>query len=138
LEEHKAYYDGLIAHYAKQLEYVEMLLKNGQEFAKKHYKPEKPPKKPTTSLSECLKSLQKQFKKNKLEELHKYLISRKTTSMEDETISELESQSLDDYRKPVREILPFWNEVKLQFYARSWRSQLCLTHCSRRTLVRRL
>jgi len=34
LEEHKAYYEGLATHYAKQLEYVETLLQNGKDFAK--------------------------------------------------------------------------------------------------------
>ena len=111
LKEHKTYYDGLIAYYAKQLEYVEMLLQNGEDFAKKHRSSGKFPKKPTTSLSECLKSQQKPSR-NKLAELHKYLISRKTASVEEGAISELKSQYLDDYSMPVRDSFIFLERSK--------------------------
>ena len=113
LEEYKGYYANLITHYSKQLEYVEMVLKHGQDFADsaEHSKLVKP-KKPSTSLSECLKPQQKRLQ-NKLAELHKYLISRKTTAVEDgQIISGVQSQSLDDYKMPVRESFTFLERSK--------------------------
>jgi len=59
LEQYKAYYANLITYYAKQLEYVEVLWKNGEDFAKKDHKSVKLSKKPTILLSACLVSQQK-------------------------------------------------------------------------------
>jgi len=57
---------------------------------------------------------------------------------EEGAIAELESQHSTITRSQCVTVMYFWNEVRWQFCAKSWRLQLCLKQLSRHTLARRL